>query len=488
MSAWMRVMALEERLNPVLVKEVRQSLRGKQFRGAFGLTLILSLVVAITLVLNNAEDAAWDPIGPVFLTGVFSCLAVAVVGFVPLAAFNAMGAEFDENTYDMLILSHLRPRQILLGKLLAAGVQALLYFSVFGFFVVFAFLLGGVDLMLLLVSMPLLAVVSLGLSSLAIGLSTLSQKRTTRVLLMVLLSAVLVGSVIGAIGMQMSATQFGLDLSDADTQMGITSLLVAALILGSLSFAIGAARLAHEEENRSTGLRVLGFVIVLCILGWGVWMSDRIGHAEPLALVSMLGITLATLMATFFATERESLGRRVATILPRSRFVRLLLLPWLPGGGRGAMWLLGIHLVVLGVVFTSIGASPTSSMGGKSTMQIQQGLLVVCSYSVIYVLLPAVLFNNRTRRLHRSTLARVAVIVFFVLGMLVPMVLGFLSGNGDLASGEHFGVPFWVLDETFSKDDFDASPLFLVAGLVILLHVLRFARALREVLSVPKRG
>ena len=136
MSALSNVAALEEYLNPVLVKEVRQALRGKQFNGAFGFTMVISLVTAISIVLSNADSAAWDPVGPEFLTGLWACLTVAVVGFIPLSAFNAMGAEFEENTYDMLVLSHMRPRHIMLGKLLAAGVQAMLFFSVFGFFAV----------------------------------------------------------------------------------------------------------------------------------------------------------------------------------------------------------------------------------------------------------------------------------------------------------------------------------------------------------------
>ena len=188
---------IDDRLNPVLVKEVRQALRGKQFRSAFIFTLVVSVIVAVSIVLGTAEQAEWTPIGPPFFMGVFACLTLAVIGFVPMAAFQSMGSEWDENTFDMLALSHLRPRHIVLGKLLAAGVQALLYFSIFGFFSVFTFLLGGVDLNLVLVGIPLLAFISLALSSLAVALSSLSQKRMVRVLLMVLLSAALVLSLSG---------------------------------------------------------------------------------------------------------------------------------------------------------------------------------------------------------------------------------------------------------------------------------------------------
>ena len=42
------------------------------------------------------------------------CLSIAVLAFVPFSAFIAMGSEWDENTYDLLIISNLKPRQIIL--------------------------------------------------------------------------------------------------------------------------------------------------------------------------------------------------------------------------------------------------------------------------------------------------------------------------------------------------------------------------------------
>lgn len=488
MSAFAKVAALEEHLNPVLVKEVRQALRGKQFKSAFGFTIVVSLVVAISIVLNSSSNAAWEPIGPDFLTGLWACLTIAVVGFVPLAAFNAMGAEFEENTFDMLVLSHMRPRQIMLGKLLAAGVQAMLYFSVFGFFAVFAFLLGGVDLTIILVGLPLLALISLALSSVALGLSTLARKRTLRVGLMVVLASALVGSVMGLIAMQAAVSQLGLDLALPEVQAALSALVVAALALGSLFFVLGASRLAHEEENRSTGLRVLGALLILTDLAWARWLFGQVGAVEVLLVIPTLGAVLASLLGLFFVSEREVLGRRVETTLPSSRVLRLLLLPWLPGGARGMLWLAGALATIIGFVYWNLAGLPRAASVITSGSEVRLALLTAASYSIIYLGLPSALFTNRTRALRRSTLTRVLIPSFFVLGLLVPSIVGFLIDLPDLAYFQHYGNPFWVFIRVADGKSTDPSPVFVLALFVLLLQSLRIARAVRETVSAPGRG
>lgn len=487
MSALARIALLEDRLNPVLVKEVRQALRSRQFRSAFGFTLVVSLIVAVSIVLGNTERAAWEPIGTMFFTGIFGCLAVAVIGFVPMAAFNAMGAEFDENTYDMLVLSHMRPRHIMLGKLFSAGVQALLYFSVFGFYTVFAFLLGGVDLALVLVSLPLLAIVSLALSSVALGLSSLSRKRVVRVGLMVVLSAGLVFSVIGAISMQVAASELGIDFTAPEVQAGLSAVLVACLVVGSLFFVIGTSRLAHEEENRSTGLRVLGFLMILISLGWAAWVHDQLGQIEPLVFVSCVAVAAATILGTFFATERETLGRRVSVSLPNNKLLRLFLLPWLPGGGRGALWLLGMNASIVAFVLWRLSASSLTGFLVVSGSELRDLIVVVAAYSLIYVLLPSALLSNRGKTPKQTIRARITIPALFILGMLVPAILGFMLDWQDLAMGQHFGNPFWAGVQVV-KGSFDYSPVLVAAGFVVLLQALRLARCAREVWTAPTYG
>ena len=75
---------------------------------------------------SEAEFATADS-GQSFFSALFGCLVFANCLFVPFAAFLSLSSEWDEETLDMLVMSNLRPWQIVRGKFLSAGFQALLY-------------------------------------------------------------------------------------------------------------------------------------------------------------------------------------------------------------------------------------------------------------------------------------------------------------------------------------------------------------------------
>lgn len=480
-----RIQSLEQYLNPVLVKEVRQALRSKRFRGSFGFTVAAGLIVAISVLLGNASMAATRPIGGQFFVGTFSCLAVAVLSFVPLNTFNSMGAEFEENTFDMLVISRLKPRQIIIGKLLASGALALMHFSAFGFFIVFAFLFGGIDPSVVFFSLPALAVLAVTASSLALCLSSLSQKRMVRVTLTLLLAAICLGLVFGVIGFVMATTERGIDFGDDEVQQALVFALVAAITVTSLSLGVGASRLAHPEENRSTSLRVGGFIASMLVLGWGVWVFQVFGEIEVLFVAGILSAMVTALVGTFFATERESLGRRVLGTLPKSMLLRLLALPWLPGGARGFLWVL-MTFGVIGAVFVLTTANHViGTTFGSIVPRFGIGLASILAYLVIYTQLFAGLFPNWKSSPKRMLLNRVIVVILFVLGVVVPNIYGFLTQNQELAEGRHYGNPIWSLLKIINEER-AATPLFVAAGLVLGLQLFRVMPAIKEVLSAPR--
>jgi hypothetical protein len=480
-----RIQDLEQYLNPVLVKEVRQALRSKRFRGSFGFTVMAGLIVAISVLLANASSAAIRPVGGIFFVGTFSCLAVAVLSFVPLNTFNSMGAEFEENTFDMLVISRLKPRQIILGKLLASGALALMHFSAFGFFIVFAFLFGGIDPTVVFFSLPALAVLALTASSLALCLSSLSQKRMVRVTLTLLLAAICLGLVFGTIGFVMATTERGIDLTGDDELQAIVFALVAAITVTSLSLGVGASRLAHPEENRSTSLRVGGFVAAMLVLGWGVWAFQVFGQVELLFMAGVISAMVTALVGSFFATERETLGRRVSNTLPRSLALRALALPWLPGGARGFLWVV-MTFGAIGAVYAIATANHVmAARFGGTVPRFGIALASVLAYLVIYTQLFAGLFPNWKSRPKRMLLNRAMAPILLILGIVVPNIYGFLIQNQELAEGLHLGNPFWSLLKIVS-DEKDPTLLFLAAGVVLVLQLFRVMPAIKEVMSAPR--
>src|SRR5204863_1400529 len=111
---------------------------------------------------------------------------------VPYSAFRSLAAEREDNTYDLLSITTLRPWQIVSGKLGSAIVQMGVYFSAITPCLAFTYLLRGIDLPTIAVLLTYLFFCSLGLSMVGILLATSTKRRFAHVFV----SVAFVGAVI----------------------------------------------------------------------------------------------------------------------------------------------------------------------------------------------------------------------------------------------------------------------------------------------------
>lgn len=465
---------IDARLNPILVKEVRQALRGRYFTVVFWLMVTIATTIGCLMLV--AQGRRPDAAGGIwFFVSMYGCLSVSVHLFVPFSAFLSVGSEWDENTYDLLVLSDLRPSQIVLGKLLSAGVQVLLFYSAFGPFVVFAFLLRGLDLTGAAWILGGTLITSFALTSLAVCLSSLVRHKFARVMLMAVLAAILIGASVVSI---VSATQLlMMRIFHAPEFRDVAlAFFTGALTVAVFSLAYAATRFTHPEENRSTSLRVLTTTVVLIACGWGTYLYHV--HRDP-EIVGGLGVaTLAclTLLSTTFVAEEEKLGRRVRMQVPKNPVLALLAAPFLPGGGRGVLhYLLNGVLVLLCVGFSFVYIPNTRSFA-------LEGLpAATLLYFVTYLLLPTALLSRWSRDLRYRILARFLVPCLALLAFVVPTVVGFLLSDDAMLRMHHVGNPAWTVFEALDDDRPGLLvPVAVMALVTLLLNVPRVLVSLRE--------
>ncbi|MCC6406586.1 MAG: hypothetical protein IT453_05450 [Planctomycetes bacterium] len=470
----------DDRLNPILVKEVRQALRGRYFRNLFWLTVVLATALGVFMIVIANVDGDLDQLGPNFFSATFGVLSFAVHTFVPFWAFQSMGAEWEENTFDLLVISDLRPKQLVIGKVLAATVQALLYYSAFSPFLVSTFLMGGVDILAIGLSIGLSILVSTTLSFLAVALSTLGRTKIVRAALAMLLACALLPVSAGAIGFATMLVQAPNVLRDTDFQYGVAMFVSVLPIVALFAFAIGCARLAHEEENRSSALRVLASAITLVTLAWGAVGYTTFFRGQEHFVIAMVGFgcALAMVAYVFFVTEPEAFGRRVARQVPSSRTLALCSLPWLPGGARGLALLIGNALLTLLVV------TPLALLEGDDSLV--TFTLALYLYALVIVGLPSGIASHFVRTLRGRTAVRVAIPLLLGLAIFLPSIAGMLLDVHSWMELEHPLDPFWVLACVVEDDWSQAVPgLALLAVGVLLTAVVnakRVGNAVAEVL------
>ncbi len=136
---------LADLINPIAVKEMRQAVKSKLVAWVLMLFLLVQLVV-IAVVLVFSEEFDNFNAGP----GVFMTILGVLLGtcllFLPAITALRLASERSDSNIDLLFITTLRPRHIMWGKLVAATILTLLFFSACLPFMTLTYLFRGLDL------------------------------------------------------------------------------------------------------------------------------------------------------------------------------------------------------------------------------------------------------------------------------------------------------------------------------------------------------
>lgn len=419
---------LGDHLNPLLVKEVRQSLKSRQFALMFGLLLCFAWAASLIGLAAMGPEVAWEARGPNMFYVYYLALAFALLVVVPYHAFRSLAVEQEDHTYELLAITALGPRQIVAGKLASAVMQMVIYLSVLTPCLAFTYLLRGIDLPTIVIVVMWTVAGSLVLSAAALLLGSLSLQRVLQSVLSVgtvgglFLAFVYACTVVG------SAILGGI-LEVTGPEFWIFSLAAATIAASyfALFFLGAAAQVSFASDNRSTPLRVavfFQFLLWTAWFGWG-WMSQRFAGDLLFGYAAVAGAHWYG-MGIFFAAESPQLSLRVRRRLPQSFLGRVLFTWFNPGPGTGLMFSLGGALTVWLLVAL---ASPWA--GWSSTATSRQALHLFCGAGAAYLVIylgTEVLILRLLRRVVAVQVSTGLVVhlllVFF--GAALPSILGLL--------------------------------------------------------------
>ena len=464
---------IDDRLNPILVKEVRQALRSRFFLGTYGLALVMATGIGM-FVLMGADS---DELGTIFFGTVYACLAAATMGLVPFQAFLAAGGGWDAEKTNILLLTDLRPAQIVRGRLLSSVTQSLLILLALLPFLGLAFLLPGVDLGVAGVVLVTTLIFSAYLSCLTIAASWLTSNKLLRVLLMTFLGGGLLWFTGVAVALGIEMLDHPDNMADDEFWWAWAAIVLHGGAVAAFAFAAACARIAHPEENRSRPLRLLTLVVTAALLVAIYVLMDQTSSPDDEMVVALAayGSLTLTVPFAFFLTEPERLGRRVRIDLPRRRLLALLTAPLQPGGGNGFVLLLVTCAAFFGVL---ILAPPPNVDQWRD--EYLPGLLTCASYLIIAVGVTTPFFARWTERTPVRILAVLSAPMFCAAAMLAPAFWGFVTSDRDLERFRHVGNPVYTMEQVFRGSGDGYEPLlFLGVITVLMLNVPRVIRGLR---------
>ena len=340
-------------LSPLVVKEVRQVVRGREFSLSFGVCLLAGLIVAF---LGATDAVAGGTAGRWTFGALMLCLAFLGLAVVPLGAFNALRREQLEQTFDLITLTSLSSRRVVVGKLMAHAVRLTTLFAAMAPFVTMSFLLGGIDFISIAVSLVVMFMASLLACALCILLSTVARSRAVSGVIYVLIGVAVVFALFVAIpafrvlssGLFFALSgQPGVTAAQLFWTLAIVTSVWIVMLINLILLAVN--RLSLATDDSVTFLR-LGFLAQLLVMtAWAiVFLFDPLPsqRAAGAVLATLGGLHLAA-FAMFAVTESPDVPRRARLRMNGTSFHAGLVRMFGPGGGRGqAAFLLQLIIVV----------------------------------------------------------------------------------------------------------------------------------------------
>lgn len=408
---------VQDRVGPIVVKEVRQGLRAKVFAIFFSVLLTACLVGAL-IAMAEVSDATGDSThGRIFLAMYLGGLAAVTCFVIPFTAFRSMLREQEEETWVLLLLTGLGGRNIVRGKWVSAMSQALLFASAAAPFVVFTYFLNGIDIPQILAALLLLSAWTCLLTAVGIAIATQAHTRLGRTFAHFVALAVLGAGTAAAMAFGTLLSEEGTRLMTKDGFLVFCSgLFFFSLASTWLVLEGAAAGLALPSEPASAGPRKAMTIITFAGLAFGVaGFLGNDGNAEAAAIGSVFTSLFLVVCGAFAISERDGFPSRLAGK------------GWLKPGALRSYWLV-VGLLVLSTVVW--GVLYGQANGGDGSGKRLRALLAAPLFPLLY-LSAAAFFGRITflRKAGEPIASRIAFVVTVLLGTVVPPIIAMVGGG-----------------------------------------------------------
>ena len=441
-----------DRTNPIMLRESRELVRSRFAVGIMMTFLLVILLVSSIFVILTANMNKGFSLGKTLFQICFSLLVYTTILFIPAYTAFPFLKQTRKNGLDLLFMSTIKPRSIILGKMISAFWMLVLLFSVSMPFLFFTTFLRGVGLsevfMSLFVLMITVLLVTMGCLIL-VCLPT-SLVFTSLLALGYFLFLFMISGVISSF-LAFSHFDFG------HVMLGFG---LGGLLFLPIGGALATYLISPAVSNRAFPLR-LTFTICWVISGIVAAIADvmttKLGDFIILWAVWSLFFIIFTVL--FCNSEPSVLTPRVQRSIPKRVFFRWLVFPFFTGPVSAWVWCL-----IVGI--TSATFIPADS-------EIQKGLFAALFYAFLYSLMAVTIRRIPFfRRFIREKYTWFIAFFLLILGALLPFIMDFiLYPDEDLEALWHLGNIFDIMndDQAIVTDHLLFS--IILSGLFVLINV-----------------
>ncbi|MDP7012305.1 MAG: hypothetical protein QF685_13120 [Verrucomicrobiota bacterium] len=417
-------------VNPVLIKDLRQAAHSWTVIGSVMLMMVVFYFIAVAFLLNGEfSDRSRNYMGPALYGSVSIVMMITTFCFIPIYVGIRTMLERTSINADLLYITTMSPARIIRGKFISGVYLVLLFYSAAVPFMVFSYLLRGIDLPTIGLSIGLFFLVNIMLIQGAITLATTPLSIVFKILIALFLGipAIIIAiffCIAGGI-YEISGMLGRLDFWKEFVPVAGMLLMDGALFTG-LMYQAAVAFVTPTSANRSLPFRRY-FTFMWLLLGiqfiiWG-WVIEE----DEVILTFLIGTGILVFLGIWFGIGgRDDLSARVRKQIPESIISRSFAFYFYNGTFSCLLWLMGIWMgtmVMVGICNFFWSQYLTRSFLGNDPELTYLGTSLFILYAFAYALFSIWL---QRRWLSRIT-PKLACLFFFVLTVIPYILIQILS-------------------------------------------------------------
>lgn len=349
--------------NPIVVKELRQAVRGRFVVTLLVLSLLAQMITVIGAMIGQRIESTTAErlaVGGTLFTLIYNVLLFGTMILIPIYTGVRMMAERSDSNIDLLFITTIRPRNVILGKIASAAALTALIFSASVPFLMFSYVLRGIDFLAITYVTTAGYFLVVSQSILAIFVGAIPASRPFRILLALVVFGFTFVMAIFVDGLLISVSHTGVSFISGSPWRDVVSMLTIVAAFDVLFVFLSIALISPPSANRALPLRVLLSVLWAVTLAFAFWFVTVSGSSEVLLIWAILMAALQTLMLFSAIGEREEWGPRIARTIPRALPRRVLAFLFYSGGG-GTVWAIAMMMLTV-VVYRALAGRFTSSI------------------------------------------------------------------------------------------------------------------------------
>jgi ABC-type transport system involved in multi-copper enzyme maturation permease subunit len=481
---------LDDRVNPIVVKELRQAMQSRLVVTMLILCLgLVLLILGVKMGSNELKTARGEQaqVGLDAFEIVNGFMLATCMLLLPGLTSLRLSSERSDSNTDLMFSSSLTPRQIIFGKMVSSMILSLLIFSACTPFMAFAYILRGIDIPTVLVALSIdFAIITLS-TQFAVFLASLPLNRAFKFMIGLFGAIILLftfGNMIAVIDRMVRYSSLGNMPSDEFWGIYFSIAAGIALLIG-LFFVWSVSLISPSSSNRNLTVRIYLFVSwILSGLIIGAWAYT---FKEPQFMVpwAVIVTTILGFHILIFINDRDSWNHRIAKTIPTSVPLRVIAFLFYTGSAGGVIFCVSLIAISFGVWALALNFTSTA-MINNDMWETLNAYLVILFYGLAYSFLGIAFRRNFIADKVPASFNWVIGAVFLGIGTLGPLLLAFLFVKDAFRYSNSAGASWWVLANPFAAASdmvdyrrntsifeygyFYASSTMLVIGFVLCFY------------------